>query len=103
MVSVMESQPTPVAPPAPEPVGSVAEDLPELYRTILDRVAELERFGSRTEAGRIRASATRAYSNAWDASAQRLLLGLLARADRRLVAPTRSRGWLLRRRSAATR
>ena len=99
----MESRSTPSDQPAPESAASVAEDLPELYRTILDRVAELERFGSRTEAGQIRASATRAYSNAWDASAQRLLLGLLARADRRLVAPTRSRSWLLRRRFAATR
>lgn len=103
MVSVMESQPTPVAPPAPEPVASVAEDLPELYRTILDRVADLERLGFRTEAGRIRMSATGAYSSAWDASAQRVLLGLLARADRHLDAPTHARGWSLRRRSVATR
>lgn len=103
MVSVMESQPPRVAPPAPEPGASVAEDLPELYRTILERVADLERVGSRTEAGRIRASATRAYSTAWDASAQRELVGLLARADRRLDVPTRAHGWSLRRRSAATR
>lgn len=103
MVSVMESQPTPVAPPAPDSVASVAEDLPELYRTILDRVADLERVGSRTEAGRIREAATRAYSNAWDASAQRALLALLGRADRRLDTPTRPRGWSLRRRSVAIR
>lgn len=103
MVSVMESKPTPVARPAPEPVASVAEDLPELYRTILDRVADLERLGSRAEAGRIRMAATRSYSNAWDASAQRALLGLLVRADRRLDAPTRARGWSFRRRSVATR
>lgn len=97
----MESQPTPVAPP--ESVASVAEDLPELYRAILDRVADLERLGSRAEAGRIRMAATGAYSNAWDASAQRVLLGLLVRADRRLDTPTRVRGWSLRRRSVATR
>lgn len=99
----MESQPAPVARPAPETVASVAEDLPELYRTILDRVADLERLGFRTEAGRVRMAATRSYSNAWDASAQRALLGLLARADRRLDAPDRPRGWSLRRRSVATR
>jgi len=99
----MESQPTPIAPPASEPVSSVAEDLPELYRTILDRIADLERIGSRAEAGRIRVSATRAYSSAWDASAQRVLLGLLVRADRRLVASTHARGWSLRRRTVATR
>ncbi|MDQ3127098.1 MAG: hypothetical protein M3Q66_01390 [Chloroflexota bacterium] len=99
----MESQPAPVAPPSPDHVASVAEDLPELYRTILDRIADLERVGSRAEAGRIRVSATRAYSSAWDASAQRILVGLLVRADRRLVTPTRARGWSLRRRSVATR
>lgn len=103
MVSVMESPPTPVAPPAHEPVASIAEDLPELYRTILDRVADLERVGSRAEAGHIRVSATRAYSNAWDASAQRVLVGLLVRADSRLDAPSRARGWSFRRRSVATR
>lgn len=103
MVNAMESQPTPVVARPPEPVASVAADLPELYRTILDRVAELERIGSRTEAGRIRVSATRTYSSAWDASAQRVLLGLLVRADRLLDAPTRARSWSLRRRSVATR
>jgi hypothetical protein len=99
----MESRPTPLAPRAPETVTSVAEDLPELYRTILDRVADLEQIGSRHEAGQIRVSATEAYSSAWDAAAQRVLLGLLARAERRLVVPTRTRGWSLRRRSVATR
>ena len=103
MVSVMESQPAAVTPPASEPVASVAEDLPELYRTILDRVADLERLGSRSEAGQIRMAATRTYSNAWDASAQRALLGLLTRADRRLDKPARPRGWSLRRRTVATR
>jgi hypothetical protein len=86
-----------------EPIASVAEDLPELYRTILDRVAELERLGARPEAGRIRASATRAYSSAWDASAQRLLIGLLSRAERRLIVPTGRRAGFLRRRSVAAR
>ena len=80
----------------------MAEDLPELYRTILDRVAHLEHVGFRLEAGRIRASATRAYSSAWDASARRELLSLLHRADRQLVVPN-TRGWSLRRRSVAAR
>jgi hypothetical protein len=99
----MESRPTPLAHPELEPVASFAEDLPELYRAILDRVAELERQGSRLEAGRIRVSATRTYSNAWDASAQRVLLGLLSRADRRLVVPAGQRGWFLRRRPLTAR
>ncbi|HUQ78524.1 MAG TPA: hypothetical protein VM427_06610 [Patescibacteria group bacterium] len=84
-------------------MASLAEDLPELYRTILERIADLEHLGSRSEAARIRMSATRAYSGAWDAAARRALLGLLVRADRRLDAPTRTRGWPLRRRSVAAR
>jgi hypothetical protein len=86
-----------------EPGASVAEDLPELYREILDRVAALERLGARAEAARIRAAATRVYSNAWDAGARRDLLGLVARADRTTTPPVRSRTWSLRRRSAVAR
>ena len=100
----MESRPTlPPETNVPEPSASVAEDLPELYREILDRVADLERMGARPEAARIRADATRAYSNAWDESARRVLTGLIARAGRVAAAPTHSRGWLLRRRSALAR
>jgi hypothetical protein len=102
--SVMESRPTlPPESNAPEPSASVAEDLPELYREILDRVADLERMGARAEAARIRASATRAYSNAWDESARRVLTGLIARAGRAAAAPRHPRGWLLRRRSVLAR
>lgn len=93
--------PAPAAPP--EPTSTVAEDLPELYRAILERVAVLERIGARGEAGRIRAEATRAYSNAWDEAARRLLVGLLARAERSAETPGRNRAWSLRRRSAAAR
>lgn len=99
----MESRPSVPAPPTPETAPSLAEDLPELYRLILDRVAGLERIGARSEAGRIRADATRAYSNAWDESARRVLVQLLARADRATAAPDRSRGWSLRRRPAPSR
>jgi hypothetical protein len=99
----MESRPTPVPDPTLEPAPSPAEDLPELYRTILDRVADLEAAGARLDAGRIRASATAAYSNAWDASAQRVLTGLLSRAERTLSNSGRQRGWSLRRRAVAGR
>jgi hypothetical protein len=62
--------------------NSPAEELPALYRAILDRVAELEREGSRAEAGRVRAAATRIYSRAWDPKARRGLEDLLKRAVR---------------------
>lgn len=87
-----------------EPSASVAEDLPELYREILDRVADLEKVGARAEAARIRSRATRTYSNAWDESARRVLTGLIARADRAIAGASRSKGWSFRRgRSALAR
>ena len=104
----MESQTSPavsvpVEPAPAESVPTLAEDLPEIYRAILDRVADLERIGARGDAGRIRQRATRAYSDAWDESARRQLLRLLAHAERGLAITERPRGWSLRRRSVAAR
>lgn len=62
--------------------NSPAEELPALYRAILDRVAQLESAGERPEAARIRSDATRAYSRAWDERARRQLEALLRRASR---------------------
>ena len=59
-----------------------AEELPALYRAILDSVARLEGAGERQTAARIRRNATAAYSRAWDARAQRRLVALLREADR---------------------
>jgi hypothetical protein len=102
--SVMESQPSPAAPPpAAEPTVTVAEDLPELYRAILDRVDHLERIGERREAGEIRVAATGAYSVAWDEAARVRLTALVVRADRALAGPSTGRGWSLRRRRAEPR
>ncbi len=58
---------------------SPAEDLPALYRVILDGVSVLERRGARTEAGRIRQAATRAYSTAWNDEHLRRLEQLVER------------------------
>ena len=99
----MESQSSPVVPESVEPGPSIAEDLPELYRSILERVAELERIGARREAGRLRAAATRVYSEAWDEAARRELSNLLARADREIAAGERPRSWWLRWRSVPAR
>jgi hypothetical protein len=60
--------------------NSPAEELPALYRAILDRVADLEAAGDRADAGRLRRDATRAYSRAWDDRARRQLETLLRRA-----------------------
>jgi len=62
--------------------NSPAEELPALYRAILDRVASLEADGDRVEAARLRTNATEAYSRAWDERARRRLETLLHRANR---------------------
>ena len=98
----MESQTLP-APAAPDAGASPAEELPGLYRAILERVAELEQLGERTEAGRIRRSATGIYSDAWDAAGRKGLLALLARADRAIAGDAPPRTWVPRRRSAPAR
>jgi hypothetical protein len=56
-----------------------AEELPALYRAVLDRVGQLEAAGERQQAGRIRADAMRIYSRAWDGRAKRDLESLLRR------------------------
>jgi len=102
----METRTQPV-PAAPDAGASPAEELPGLYRAILERVAELERLGQRPEATRIRLRATHAYSGAWDEAGRRILVGLIGRADRAIGgetqlrggARTRTRTWVLRRRS----
>ncbi|MEX2183909.1 MAG: hypothetical protein WEC14_05640 [Chloroflexota bacterium] len=66
-----------------------AEELPALYRAILDRVAELEAAGQRRAAGDVRRGAIAAYSRAWDDRARRQLLALLHDADRRTAAGQR--------------
>jgi hypothetical protein len=72
--------------------NSPAEELPALYRAILDRVADLETDGDRAEAARMRAAATRIYSRAWDEPARRDLIALLRKAGPSLseAVPTRS-------------
>jgi hypothetical protein len=56
-----------------------AEELPALYRAVLDRVAQLEGSDERELARRIRADAMRIYSKSWDARAKKDLEALLRR------------------------
>jgi hypothetical protein len=58
---------------------SASEELPALYRAVLDRVAQLEASRERVLANRIRAEAIHIYSRAWDERARRELLALLRR------------------------
>jgi hypothetical protein len=84
-------------------VATPAEELPGLYRAILERVAELELLGERSEAARIRMSATETYSGSWDEGGRTRLLGLIARADRAIADHAQPRGFVLRRRSLPAR
>jgi hypothetical protein len=65
---------------APSP--SPADQLPGLYRAILDRVAEFEGRGERAEAARMRSAAIRIYSRSWDEGARRALEEMLRRSVR---------------------
>jgi ribosomal protein S6 len=56
---------------------TAAEELPELYRALLDRIAQIDATGHRRLAYRIREKATRIYSRAWDDRARRGLEELL--------------------------
>jgi hypothetical protein len=56
---------------------SAAEELPALYRALLDRIAQIDAAGHRADGYRIRKQATRIYSRAWDDRAKRALEDLL--------------------------
>ena len=74
------------------------DELPALYRTILDLVVELERCDGGADARRIRVEALAAYSGAWDGSHHRRLRQLEARLMRS-IAQRRSRSHRWPRRS----
>ena len=59
---------------------SAAEELPALYRAVLDRIAQIDAAGRRSVGYRLRVEATRIYSRAWDDRARRGLEALLLQA-----------------------
>ena len=61
-----------------------AEELPTLYRAVLETVARLERAGERSFAWEIRQKAVRTYSTQWNESGRRTLLRLERDAQARL-------------------
>lgn len=77
--------------------NSAAEELPALYRAVLDRVAQFEAAGQRDLANRVRADATRIYSRAWDGRARRELEALLRRHAAALASETTAGRGLRRR------
>ena len=99
----METRTSPTQSPAADVAATPAEELPGLYRTILERVAELELLGDRSEAARVRMSATEAYSGSWDEGGRVRLVALINRADRAIAGHAQPRGFALRRRSVPAR
>lgn len=74
-----------------ETQSSPSEDLPALYRAILDGVAQLERIGERREAALLRADATRLYSASWDQGNLRRLDQIRRRIERIIAGDERPR------------
>lgn len=70
---------------------SPAEDLPALYRAILDGMADLERVGQHREAALIRIEATHVYSTSWDEGGRRRLLHIRRRIERVIAGEERPR------------
>jgi len=65
----------------------VAESLPDRYRRVLDRVADLEAAGRHPEADRVRRDAVRCYSRSWTWKTARKLDSLADGADHLLRSP----------------
>jgi len=67
-----------------------AEDLPQLYRAVLDTVVRLEHLGDRDFAWKVRRDAVRTYSTRWDDHGRRALERLNREAQLHLAASARA-------------
>jgi len=65
-----------------ETPASPADELPALYRAILDGLAPLERTAMRREALLIRSRASQIYAQSWSGDGRKRLQALLRRIER---------------------
>jgi hypothetical protein len=80
----------PIVPAAGPPLvdGVLAsEQVPQLFRVVLDLVVELEQRGGRRDAERMRREAIAAYSAGWDEASMRRLSRIVDALQRRLANP----------------
>jgi hypothetical protein len=99
---------------AMESPASPADELPALYRAILDGLAPLEQSALRREALLIRTRASKIYAQSWSGDGRKRLQSLLRRIERLSARNERAAGlldrpgddrprWRLLRRPVATR
>jgi len=67
-----------------------ADDLPDLYRKVLDALARLEAAGDRTAAYDLRLRAHRTYATRWDEGGRRALHRIARDAEARLASGRRT-------------
>jgi len=67
-----------------------AEELPELYRSVLDVLAKLDRAGERRAAYELRRRATRIYATRWNDGGRRALQKTLRDAEHQLASSSRA-------------
>ena len=70
-----------------------AEEMPTLYRAVLDTVWRLERLGERDYALQVRRRAVHTYATRWDEGGQKALVKLNREALRRLASAKPSVGF----------
>ena len=91
--SGVESLPSQTPGAVSESRPAACEDVPALFRAILDLVADAERAGLREQGERARSEAIRIYARGWDDAGRRQLELIAERLTRRLASP-RSRRFL---------
>jgi hypothetical protein len=69
-----------------------SEEMPTLYRAVLDTVWRLERLGEREYALELRRRAVKTYATRWDEGGQRDLVKINRDALRRLASTGRAPG-----------